>query len=69
MLVYFQLLQERAQVSSEVPAAELSSLWICQLLGGFVRSRLSREPWQPSRLPAFRAFLGRLTSEAESVPS
>jgi len=44
---------------------ELARLWLCQLMGGFVRNRLIGEPWDPIDQPGFHAFLGQL----ERLPS
>lgn len=56
MAVYFTHLQERGLVPREIAAGELARLWICQLLGGFLHSRLTGERWQPEDQPGFRAF-------------
>jgi len=48
MTRYFEELQELKLTATPMPPAELSRLWICQLLGGFVRCRLTREPGTPS---------------------
>jgi AcrR family transcriptional regulator len=41
-------------------ARELTRLWVCQLLGGFVRVRLMGEPWEPIAQPGFVSFISRL---------
>ena len=39
-------------------------MWVCQLLGGFVRSRLTRNAWDPVRLAGYRSFVARLGAAA-----
>ena len=60
MAVCFEQLRECGLISGPAPVAELTSLWTCQLLGGFVRCRLTNEPWDPEAQEGFRAFLHRL---------
>ena len=57
---YFSGLQRLGLINSSPTADDLSRLWICQLLGGFVRTRLTREPWDPITQAGFEAFLGQL---------
>ncbi len=62
---YFRQLQALDQLAVTAPPSELSRLWICQLLGGFVLARLARESWDPVRHPGFQAFVATLhTSHA-----
>jgi TetR/AcrR family transcriptional regulator, fatty acid metabolism regulator protein len=62
MTTYFAQLQELRLTGTGTPATELARLWVCQLLGGFVRSRLAREPWDPVEQPGFEAFVAQLHS-------
>ncbi|MBZ5588455.1 MAG: TetR/AcrR family transcriptional regulator [Acidobacteriia bacterium] len=57
---YFAQLQQLGLIGTQVPGAELSRLWICQLLGGFVRCRLAREGWDPIQQPGFQALANHL---------
>lgn len=63
MTVFFAQRQTAHLVTRHVDAEELSRLWVCQLLGGFVRGRLASEPWSPADLPGFRAFAAQLATE------
>ncbi|HQT93537.1 MAG: hypothetical protein B7Z61_02090 [Acidobacteria bacterium 37-71-11] len=67
MAEYFRQLHTLEQLASTVPASELSRLWICQLLGGFVLARLAREPWNPVRHPGFEAFIATLKTSRAAV--
>ncbi len=60
MTVYFAQAQELGRVSGGLRAEELSMQWVCQLLGGFLRSQLGRSPWAPDRLPGFESFAAQL---------
>jgi AcrR family transcriptional regulator len=60
MTTYFTQLQDLRLSSTGTLAAELARLWVCQLLGGFVRCRLARESWGPVDQPGFHAFLAQL---------
>ena len=60
MSEYFAQLQQLGLVEADGGPAELAHLWVCQLLGGFVRSRLAREPWEPVEKVGFRAFVAQL---------
>ena len=62
MRVYFGQLQELGLTRPEVVPEELATMWTCQILGGFVRCRLTREHWEPSRLDSFRSFVARLAT-------
>ncbi len=64
---YFGELQRQRLTGSTVPSEELSRLWVCQLLGGFVRCRLTREPWSPVDQPGFQAFLAQILREPSAV--
>ncbi|MGD1147158.1 MAG: TetR/AcrR family transcriptional regulator [Thermoanaerobaculaceae bacterium] len=66
---YFRELQRLELIGTNVPAAELSHLWVCQLLGGFVRCRLARETWDPVQQPGFQAFAAQLRPVADQVDS
>jgi len=60
MAEYFAALQRQGTIGAAASADELSRLWVCQLLGGFVRTRLTREVWDPIGQTGFAAFLGHL---------
>ena len=62
MTAYFKQLQELRLTSTATPPSELARLWVCQLLGGYVRCRLTREPWDPVDQAGFQAFLTQLQS-------
>ncbi len=62
MTAYFKQLQELRLTSTATPPSELARLWVCQLLGGYVRCRLAREPWDPVDQAGFQAFLMQLQS-------
>jgi len=57
---YFTELRNQGLIDAAAPADELGRLWICQLLGSFVRCRLTREAWDPAQQPGFDAFLGQM---------
>ncbi len=57
---YFTCLQRLGLVDAESGGVELAQLWVCQLLGGFVRARLAREGWEPVEKAGFRAFVATL---------
>lgn len=61
---YFGQLQELRVLGKGHPPQELSRMWVCQLLGGFVRCRISREPWHPKEQPGFEAFLAMIRGSA-----
>jgi AcrR family transcriptional regulator len=65
---YFEELQKLKLIGTTMPPAELSRLWVCQLLGGFVRCRLMREAWNTVQQAGFQAFLGQVKS-ASVVPA
>jgi AcrR family transcriptional regulator len=60
MVAYFQALGDLKLIATSLSAQELARLWICQLLGGFVRCRLDRENWNPVDQAGFRAFVEQL---------
>jgi AcrR family transcriptional regulator len=60
MTAYFSQLHDLRLIGTGAPAVELGRLWVCQLLGGFVRCRLLREPWDPVDQPGFHAFVAQL---------
>lgn len=62
MTAYFKQLQELRLTSTATPPSELARLWVCQLLGGYVRCRLTREPWDPVDQAGLQAFLTQLQS-------
>jgi len=69
IIAYFTQLQELRPTRNADAPAELARLWVCQLLGGFVRCRLAREPWDPVEQPGFHAFLAQLQSSASLATS
>jgi AcrR family transcriptional regulator len=62
MLAYFTQLHDLRLINPAPSAPELTRLWICQLLGGFVRCRLTGEQWNPVEQTGFHAFIHQLTS-------
>ncbi len=66
---YFAGLRSQGLIDAAAPADELGRLWTCQLLGSFVRCRLTREPWDPARQPGFDAFLGQMRARQTSSAS
>ncbi len=62
---HFTALQGRELASTELPPSELGRVWLCQLLGGFVRARLTAEAWDPVDQPGYQAFIHQLTAPAE----
>jgi AcrR family transcriptional regulator len=69
MTMYFEELQRLQLIGAVMAPAELSRLWICQLLGGFVQCRLTREAWNPVQQAGFQAFLGQLRSASAVAAS
>jgi AcrR family transcriptional regulator len=69
MVAYFQQLADLHLIGSTPAAPELARLWICQLLGGFVRCRLMREPWNPVEQTGFHAFIDQLKSTGSLAAS
>jgi AcrR family transcriptional regulator len=69
MTAYFQQLHDLHVTNSPAPAEELSRLWVCQVLGGFMHSRLTREAWDPVEQPGFQAFTARLQSSGSLAAS
>ena len=57
---YFTHLQNAQAATTSLPATELTRLWVCQLMGGFVRNRLMDERWDPVDQPGFVAFCAGL---------
>jgi AcrR family transcriptional regulator len=56
----FERAAEEGLVTGGAPPRDLASMWICQLLGGFVRSRLTASAWDPERHEGYRGFLARI---------
>jgi AcrR family transcriptional regulator len=69
MTTYFRQLQELRLTSTATLPPELARLWVCQLLGGFVRCRLAREPWDPVEQVGFHAFLAQLQGNTSLAAS
>jgi AcrR family transcriptional regulator len=57
---YFRQLQQAARVSRAVSPDDWTRLWTCQLFGGFLRTRIAKEDWQPATQPGFTAFVARV---------
>jgi AcrR family transcriptional regulator len=57
---YFESLTQASLLASSSSTQELTRLWICQLLGGFVRVRLMGETWDPTAQPGFTSFMAHL---------
>lgn len=57
---YFRQLQQAARVSLAVSPDDWTRLWTCQLFGGFLRTRIAKEDWQPATQPGFTAFVARV---------
>lgn len=60
LAVYFHQAQELGVIGRQTLSAELSRLWLCQLIGGFVHSRLNRKPWRPDEQAGYVAFMKTL---------
>ena len=69
MTAYFERLHELHLTNSPAPAEELSRLWVCQVLGGFMHCRLTSEAWDPVEQPGFQAFTARLQGAGSLAPS
>ncbi len=67
MTWYFESLADAGMIGRQSRPRELASMWICQLLGGFVRSRLTRTSWEPERQDGYRAFLSRLGASSPAT--
>lgn len=67
MSEYFAQLQSLALIDRFPKASELSRLWVCQLFGGFVRCRLTREVWDPVHQAGFQAFATYLRPPSEAA--
>lgn len=57
---YFEAIGNGAAVTKRGIPKELARLWLCQLMGGFVRARLLKEDWDPVTQPGFEAFIADL---------
>ena len=68
---YFRQLQLAGLVSRLLPPDDWARLWTCQLFGGFLRSRISKEEWQPVAQPGFAGFVKRIqqVDRRESAPA
>lgn len=49
--------------------AILAQMWLCQLLGGFLRCRLAETPWNPTEQPGFTLFLEQLDAIRALAPA
>ena len=65
---YFGQLQEGRVIGDSHPRHELARMWVCQLLGGFVRCRISRESWNPREQPGFETFVTMVHRAADHAP-
>ena len=61
---YFERAAAAGEIARDVEPQELAGMWVCQLLGGFMRSRLTRNAWDPVRLAGYRSFMVRLRAAA-----
>ncbi|MFZ5787619.1 MAG: TetR/AcrR family transcriptional regulator [Acidobacteriota bacterium] len=68
METHFDQLRESEKVWCAPDADELARMWVCQLLGGFVRCRISHDPWSPTGQPGFVSFVRYLTAGAAAQP-
>ena len=68
---YFRQLQQAALVSRVLPPDDWTRLWTCQLFGGFLRCRISKEDWQPAAQPGFVGFVKRIqhVDRLETAPA
>jgi len=57
--VYFETLRQMAVLNGSEPK-EMARLWMCQLMGGFVRNRLLGESWDPVDQAGYHAFVAQL---------
>ncbi len=64
METHFDQLREFEKITRTQDADELARMWVCQLLGGFVRCRISHDPWSPTGQPGFVSFIRYLTAAA-----
>lgn len=62
---FFTQIQHLDLIGTAIPAGEYARLWICQLLGGFVRARLAGDSWDPNTQPGFIAFSSALRRAAD----
>jgi AcrR family transcriptional regulator len=62
MAAFFERLAELGLLSPQEQPRELASMWVCQLLGGFVRCRLTLDGWDPEQHEGYRAFGQRLAA-------
>ncbi len=67
MTEYFDRLQHLGLVATTAAPTDLSRLWVCQLLGGFIRCRLERECWDAVEQPGFHAFVAGLRAPSAVV--
>ena len=66
---YFARLQQLGLADLHAQPTELAHLWVCQLLGGFVRCRLARESWDPVQQAGFQAFARQLRPSGAAAGS
>lgn len=60
LVSYFDQLGELHHIRVFAPPEEIARMWVCQLLGGFVRCRIGRESWDPINQPGFEAFTSQI---------
>jgi AcrR family transcriptional regulator len=59
--VYFRQLQQAGRLSRAASPESLTRLWTCQLFGGFLRTRVSKEEWHPATQAGFKAFAAQVS--------
>jgi AcrR family transcriptional regulator len=64
LVAYFSQVQELEKLDRSVTPTELARRWVCQLLGGFVRCRISLDHWDPMVQPGYDAFVEHLRASS-----
>jgi AcrR family transcriptional regulator len=59
VIAFFERAAKTGLIANDHPPRELASAWMCQLLGGFVRARLTLSGWNPEHHESYRSFLAR----------
>lgn len=57
---YFEHLQRASVIAPGSAPVEQARLWVCQLMGGFIRNRLMDDRWDPIDQPGYAAFCAAL---------
>ena len=60
VVAFFERAAEMGLIAGAHNPKELASGWMCQLLGGFVRARLTLSAWEPEHHEGYRSFMARL---------